>query len=106
MRPEEMRVTAKVHLGIKKDSVQIAAGGDMGTAPPNRSREPRIAMTKLKDRAWTAKTGRSGLCGNRFRVDANLDTESSRNMLRGKWLGRAPHKPCATRARDPSSPFV
>ena len=73
----------------------------MGTAPPNRSREPRIAMTKVKNCARTAKTGRSGLRGNLFRVDANLDTESSRNMLRGRWLGRALHKPCTTGPRDP-----
>ena len=87
-------------LGHQKGSVQIAAWGDMGAAPPSRSREPRIAVTKLKDTASAARARRSGLRGDcRLRVDTNLNTKSSSNMLRRKWLGRAPHKPQTTKTR-------
>ena len=39
-------------------------------------------------------------------LSSNTNTESSRNMLRRKLLGRALHKPCTTRPRNPPRPFV
>ena len=102
-----MRVSnARVHLGIKKASFRSQLGADLSAAPPNRSREPWIALTKLEDSACTAKMGRSGLRGIRLRLDTSVNTENSRNKLRGKLMGRAPQKPCTTdpgTRRDPSS---
>ena len=76
--------------------VQIATGDNMSTSEPERSREPRVAMTKLKARA--TRMSRGVLHGNcRLWVDTNLNLQSSRNMLRRKRLSRTPH---TTKARN------
>ena len=79
----------------------------MGASSPSWSREPRNAVTKLKDRTSAARMRRSGLRGTRqLWVDANLNAQNSRNMLRCKWLGRAPHQSHTTKTRGSTSPLV
>ena len=79
----------------------------MGASSPSRSREPQNAVTKLKDSASAARTGRSRLRGiRRLWAGANLNAQNSRYMLRRKWLGGAPREPHTTKTRDSTRPLV
>ena len=51
-------------LAPKGQRFRSTAVSDMGAAPPSRSREPRSAVTKLKDSASAARARRSRLCGD------------------------------------------
>ena len=94
-------------LRHQQGSVQTATGDNMSTSAPERSWEPRVAMTGLKDSTSVTRMCRGVLHGNcRLWVDTNLNLQSSRNMLRRKRLSRIPHNPHTTRARNSTRTYA